>query len=240
MHRIIKKWLAPALLAGLIVVGAGLAQPPIPPPQEEGRGVRGPSTDPAQPPPVSVEDIVERIMAFDKNKDGKITKDELPERMHHLIELGDTNKDGALDKDEIRKLATKLAATPGGFGVGGGGRVGGGRGPGGFGFGGQVRGSFGPGPGSGAIEGVVDDLKLSGKKKEQALAAVKAHEEHVRNLMEQARAELLAKMKGILSEEELKDFSAALDRPRGITTFIAGPRDTPQGGGQQKLDRPQK
>src|SRR5262249_18170624 len=70
---------------------------------------------------VTVDDIVERIMSFDKNKDGKITKDELPERMQGLIEKGDTNKDGALDKDEIKKLATDLARDGGfpGFGAGG-------------------------------------------------------------------------------------------------------------------------
>jgi hypothetical protein len=57
---------------------------------------------------VPVDDLVERVMAFDKNKDGKVTKDELPERMHYLFELGDTNKDGALDREELQRLAEKL------------------------------------------------------------------------------------------------------------------------------------
>ena len=67
---------------------------------------------------LSADDIVERIMSFDKNKDGKVTKDELPERMQNLIEKGDTNKDGALDRDEIKKMATDLARDQGfpGFG----------------------------------------------------------------------------------------------------------------------------
>jgi EF hand len=209
-----------------------------------------------------VDDIVGRIMAFDKNKDGKVIEDELPERMHHLIALGDTNKDGALDRDEIRKLATKLAA---GDAI----RVDDGSGPGaagGFGVGGGIRGGGGgPGPGPAAIKVAVEDLKLSSAKKEQAMAAVKAHEEKVRKLMEQARAELLEKMKDILSEEELKDFRAALDRfrggdpviieqrdsvplvgraapdrPRGATVISDGPRDTPEEGGQKKLDPPKK
>jgi hypothetical protein len=89
---------------------------------------------------LSVDQIVERIMSFDKNKDGKVTRDELPERMQDLIARGDTNKDGALDNEEIRKLATDLARNRGfrgfadrggrgaGFGAGPGGR----RGPGGF------------------------------------------------------------------------------------------------------------
>src|SRR6516164_6198871 len=39
--------------------------------------------------PVTVDQIVERIMSFDKNNDGKVVPDELPERMQHLIALGD-------------------------------------------------------------------------------------------------------------------------------------------------------
>jgi hypothetical protein len=192
-----ERWLASALMAAFVLMGAALAQPPdqeIEPPRRL-----------VQPARIRVDDIVERIMAFDKNKDGKVTKDELPERMHGLIARGDTNKDGALDRDEIKKLAS-TAGGPGnvGFQIEA-------RGPGP----GRIRTGFGPGLGD--IEGVVDDLKLSNKKKDQALAVVKAHQENVRKLMDQARAELLQKMKEVLSEEEFKDFKAALDRPRGAT-----------------------
>jgi hypothetical protein len=211
-----------ALLAALTLAAATCCAPLVraqPPDQkQEFRQGFG------RPSPISVDDIVERIMAFDKNKDGKVTKDELPERMQFLIELGDTNKDGALDKEEIKKLATTLAAAPGGFGFRGDFRVG--PGPGGPGFGVGVGGGFGPGPG--AIEGVVEDLKLSGKKKDQALLAVKAHQENVGKLMGQARAELLQNMKQILSEQELEDFKAALDRPRGATTIINPGPDGPR------------
>jgi predicted Rdx family selenoprotein len=213
-----------ALLAVLLLAGAAAAQPPDPKP--------GPPREIVRSAPVRVEDVVERIMAFDKNKDGKVTRDELPERMHHLVALGDTNKDGGLDRDEIEKLATALASAPGGPGgvraitidradtlVGGfgGGQVR-------VGFRQQIRDvGFGPGSGPGVIEGVVDDLKLSGKKKDQAMAAARAHEENVRKLMAQARAELLAKLKEILSAEEWQDFKAALDRPRGATAFVGPP-----------------
>jgi hypothetical protein len=232
MRSIIARWLAFALVGGLVLAGVGVAQPPD--------KLLGPPPDLARPSPVSVDDIVAHIMSFDKNKDGKVTKDELPERMQHLIELGDTNKDGALDKDEIRKLATRLADTPGGRG--GDVRIGFGRGPGPGGFGarggvavgGQIR--LGPD----AVEGVVEDLKLSGKKKEQAMAVAKAHQENVRKLMEQARAEMLEKMNKVLSDEEFKDFKAALDRPRGETFINLGPREAFPGGGQQKLDPPEK
>jgi hypothetical protein len=224
--RSIELWRTSALLAALLLAGAAVAQPL--------RQTKGSGPGFARQAPISVDDIVARIMSFDKNKDGKITRDELPERMHHLIAQGDTNKDGALDKDEIKKLATKLA-TPGrfgpgvpGFGAGGGLRVGPGPGvtragaPGVAGARGGFR--FGPGPGPGFppgdIEGVVDDLKLPGKKKDKAMTAVKAHQENVRKLMDQARAELLRKMKEILSEEEFKDFQAALDRPRGEGVIV--------------------
>jgi hypothetical protein len=242
MHSIIQRWLAPALFAGLLLVGASLAQPPG---QKEGapKGT-APATpvtlrDIARATPLDVDDIVERIMSFDKNKDGKVTKDELPERMHHLLELGDTNKDGALDKDEIRKLATRLAGTTVAGRLVGPVRVDAGPGPaprarGGFGVGGAIR------PGGDAVEGVVDDLKLPARKKEQAMAAVKAHQEKVYRLLGQARAELLEKMKEILSEEEFENFRAALDRPRGDTFFNVGSRDTPRGGAAKKLDPPQK
>jgi hypothetical protein len=188
-----------------------------------------------------VDDVVEHIMAFDKNKDGKVTRDELPERMHDLIALGDANKDGALDRDEVKQLVTTRATAPGGIGVradvrfGPGPITGFGPGP-GPGAVGAFRVGPGPGPGLSAIEGVVDDLKLSGKKKDRAMAAVKAHQENVRMLMDEARAQLVQQMKEILTEEELQDFQAALDRPRGGTVIVApaGPRPA---GGERRIDR---
>jgi hypothetical protein len=87
----------------------------------------------------------------------------------------------------------------------------------------------------------VDDLKLSAKKKDQALAAVKAHEKNIRKLMDQAHADLLKKMKEILSEEEFKDFQAALDRPRASTVIRLGPADGPGTGDvQRRIEQLQK
>jgi hypothetical protein len=220
-----KLWLTAVLLAGVVLAGSGDAQSP--------EQKKGPPREFVQPAPISVDDIVEWLLSFDKDKKSKITKEDLPERMQFLIEKGDTNKDGALDRDEIRKLAS----TPGGLGP--------------VGFGVQVRGgsssggnaSFaGPGPGpGGGIEGVVDDLKLPGKKKEQALAVARAHQENVHKLMDQARAEMLQKMKEVLSEEEFKDFQAALDRPRGASGFLVGPADGPRPGElERKVEQLQK
>jgi EF hand domain-containing protein len=232
------------LAAALVLAGMAVAQPP----DRKQKPPRGLSQVlPDQPNPIRVDDIVERVMSFDKNKDGKVTKDELPERMHHLIEQGDTNKDGALDRDEVKKLAARMATGPGGFGAGGFRVDGRGPGaPGGFGVGSSIRGTgpgpaldfaFGPAPGPSAIESVVDDLKLSAKKKDQALAAVNAHEENIRKLMDQAHADLLKKMKEILSEEEFKDFQAALDRPRPSTVISVGVPDAPRPGDVERKNR---
>ena len=57
-------------------------------PRQGGRG-----GDPSQ--------IVDRIMSSDANSDGKISKDELPERMQRLMEIMDENKDGFLTREEI-------------------------------------------------------------------------------------------------------------------------------------------
>src|SRR5260370_15431844 len=57
---------------------------------------------------VPTDDLVRHVMSFDKDGDGKVTREELPERMHRLIELGDTNGDGALDREELQQLAEKL------------------------------------------------------------------------------------------------------------------------------------
>lgn len=208
-------WLAPVLMAALALMGMAFAAPDD---KKEGaagepgakkgrkdgfrggrggRGSRGVTTD----------QVVERLLSFDKDKDGKITKGELPERMQDLIAKGDTNKDGALDKDEIKALAAKLQregfAGPGGRGRGDG-------------FRGRPGGPSGFGPPGAGLERTLGDLKLSDKKKETAEAAVKAYRENVRKLTDLARADLLLKMKDVLSDEEFKKFKEAAERRPGL------------------------
>src|SRR5579884_168921 len=78
----------------------------------------------------SVSSFVSRMMAFDKNKDGKLTRDEIIDpRLLRLFDRADTNKDGVVTKEELAALAVKLEQEEGGRG----------------GFGGR----FGPGPGRG-------------------------------------------------------------------------------------------
>ena len=78
-------------------------------------------------------------MSFDANKDGKLSKDELPERMQTVIARYDADKTGSLDKTEIQKLAaSRVSERPDGRGgpEGRGGRPGGRGGPEGRGRGG--------------------------------------------------------------------------------------------------------
>ena len=137
------------------------------------------------------EDIVfERLMGFDKNQDGKLIKDELPERLQPMIERGDQNKDGALDNDEVRNLAktprpiddrsnnSRREAAP-------------------------VN-----------LERVIDDLQVRGEKRRAARSAVQAHQDNVRKFIEKSQQELLEKVKNILSDEEYKEFKAALENNR--------------------------
>jgi hypothetical protein len=94
-----------------------------------------------------VDSIVNRMMAFDKNKDGKLTRDEITDpRLLRLFDRADTNKDGVVTREELAALATQLAAEQGQGGKGK-------RGPdddsGGPGFGPPGDGPKGFGPGRG-------------------------------------------------------------------------------------------
>src|SRR6476659_8437920 len=80
--------------------------------------------------------FADRLMAVDKNKDGKLTKDEITdERLLRLFDRADTNKDGTVTKEELEALAAKEmqggGRGQGGPGGGPGGRGGPGGGPGG-------------------------------------------------------------------------------------------------------------
>lgn len=92
----------------------------------------------------NVEETVTRWLAKDANKDGKLAKDELPERLQNVLGRADTDKDGALSKDELTAMAQR-ESSGGGFGGGFGGFGGQGGGTGGPG-GGGFRGGFGGGP----------------------------------------------------------------------------------------------
>jgi len=154
-----------------------------------GRGGRG----------VSDNDLVERVMAYDKNKTGKVTKEDLPERMQHLVDMGDTNKDGALDREELKALAARMNRDGG---------PGPGRGPGG-------RGPGGPPAPPEAARRALDDLELTGAQLDFVRYVVNANLDATRTQMDQMRDELLEQMKGVLTERQLRDFRDAVSRRPG-------------------------
>ncbi len=53
-------------------------------------------------------DLINRMMAFDKNEDGKLSKDEVTDsRLTRLFDRADTDKDGVVTRDELTALAAR-------------------------------------------------------------------------------------------------------------------------------------
>jgi mono/diheme cytochrome c family protein len=75
-------------------------------------------------PGLAQEQIDAQFQKLDKNKDGKLTKDEVP-RLNMFFDRLDKDRDGALSKEEARAIGELLG---GGFGQPGGGQSGGGSG----------------------------------------------------------------------------------------------------------------
>jgi Ca2+-binding EF-hand superfamily protein len=94
----------------------------------EGRGRGGSGVaDEAPAAPPTPDDLAATLMAFDKNHDGKLTKDEVPARFQGLFERADTNHDGVLTADEIKAAAAAQPQPAAGQGGGEGRRGEGGR-----------------------------------------------------------------------------------------------------------------
>ena len=177
--RIVCKVLLFTLGVGL-AASVALAQPP-----EESRD-GGPKAVPdAKVDKAAAADaLVSQMMAFDKNKDGKLTRDEITDtRLERMFDRADANHDGVVTRDELVTWAAKAVAEdaesrnapglmgppdsgPGGPGPGGPerrrgrqGRGFAGRGPGG--------GGFGPGsqPGQIMSASIIQTLKLTDQQK---------------------------------------------------------------------------
>lgn len=141
-------------------------------------------------------DVVARLMSFDRNNDGKIEKAELAERMYTVIDRGDANGDGCLDRSELLTLATAKPATTVVRG---------------FGHGSYTMGSDTEVSSRLHLEGALDDLRLEAARKAPALAIVTTFSQA---LDADAQAELLDVMKAILNPEQLAAFTTALEQER--------------------------
>jgi Ca2+-binding EF-hand superfamily protein len=97
-----------------------------------GPGGRGEEADAPPIPGPTADELLATLLSYDKNKDGKLDKAEVPQRLQGMFDRGDTDKNGIMDGAELRKLAADQAAAP----VAPQGRRGGGPGGG--------RGGFGP------------------------------------------------------------------------------------------------
>lgn len=91
-----------------------------------GRGFGGPPGGPGFGGPPGggqggggTEEMMNRLIAMDANKNGKLEKDEVPERMQSMFARADKNEDGAIDKEEMTAMARERAGGQGG-GFGGG------------------------------------------------------------------------------------------------------------------------
>ncbi len=161
-----------------------------------------------KPKPSAGAELVVKMLGFDKNKDGELTKEEVTdERLMKLFERADKNKDGKVTKDELIALvaAEGAGATPGG------GRPGGGPGgPPGGGFPGM---GGPPTPGQVMPEFVARQLKLTDDQKKK---------------FAELQKELDAKLEKILTDDQKKMFREMKERgPMG------GPGGRPgEGGGR--------
>lgn len=186
--------------------------------------------------------IVVQMLAFDKNKTGKLTRDMITdERLIRIFEQADTNKDGVVTKEELIALAAKLDAEmgagggrgrggpggpggggrggpggPGGFGGGPGGPGGPGGGPGGQGgFGGRGgRGGFGgpPQPGQVLPPFMQEQLNLTAEQKKQ---------------LEELQKDVESKIAKILTDEQKKQLKDMMENGPGF----GGGRGGRRGGG---------
>ena len=93
------------LLAGLLLTVSASAQPPARPQGQQAQG--------QQPQQRTAAAFVDRLRALDANQDGKITKDELPERMQSILTRVDTNKDNAIDEKELQALEDRFTQRAG-------------------------------------------------------------------------------------------------------------------------------
>jgi Spy/CpxP family protein refolding chaperone len=161
--------------------------------------------------------FVDALMAFDKNKNGKLEKSELIDpRLRQMFDRADTNKDGVVTKEELAALAERMREENGrraGFGPPGGAGGPPGGPPGQFG----PRGFGPPAPGQIVPPFLQERLKLTAEQKKQ---------------LEALQKEIDSKLDKILTEEQRKQLK---EMRRGFGP--RGPGGPPPGDGPSRPPR---
>jgi hypothetical protein len=157
----------------------------------------------AVPASIGPNDVVARLLSFDRNRDGKVETFELLERMRGLVLSGDADGDGALNRAEIGRMANGPHVGRESFGL----RTG------------PYR--FGDEDGQSSsrahITGALEDLRLDSATKGQALLAVDAFFEARDAAL---RARLVTEMESVLTAEQLPDFTASIDQPGLLASLL--------------------
>lgn len=65
-------------------------------------------------------DMTQRMMAFDRNGDGKLSPDEVPEQAQGMLRGADLNGDGQIDASELEQASRRMGGRARAFGAGGG------------------------------------------------------------------------------------------------------------------------
>jgi CubicO group peptidase (beta-lactamase class C family) len=143
--------------------------------------------------PPANESLESRLMPFDANKDGKLTKAELTdERLQRLFDRADADHDGVVTKQELTALAAREpAGGRGGFGGPGG--PGGFGGPGGRGGPGGFR--MGPRPGEILPAMFRDRLELTAEQSKQVDALQKDVDARLEKILNEDQRQQLKEMR---------------------------------------------
>lgn len=200
--------LGPLVLPALIALAA--------PPPAYAQVLRAPTVTTIHQPGLSIDiststrptaqpdDVVTRLMSFDRNNDGRIEKAELAERMYTVMDRGDANRDGCLDRSEIETLANAKQAAPVIRG---------------FGHGNYVIDPVAAVSSRRHLENAIDDLRLDAERKASALGIVTAFSQ---TLDANAQSALLDTLTPILTPDQLTTFTRALEQERRTNgaTFV--------------------
>jgi hypothetical protein len=141
------------------------------------------------------EAVVARLMSFDVDHDGRLTRAELPERMQSIFARADVTKDGALDANEVLRLAEKPAPQVAVRGL--------------------QEGHYGFGDENDFdsrlhLDGAIEDLRLASATRDKALGIGHRYLDSVKA---KAKADLFATAEPLLNADQFADFKLAITDP---------------------------